>query len=107
MDEPLIVSKGRYELSIMALFKEKGIEPIFKYEFNHPDTALNFIHQGLGIALLPELTLKATTGKLCSVALEPTFYRQISLLAKEPPVEGSPLFLLQKCMETLTDEGLL
>ncbi|MCT6998990.1 transcriptional regulator, partial [Salmonella enterica] len=22
-------------------------------------------------------------------------------------VEGSPLFLLQKCMETLTDEGLL
>ncbi|WP_228373342.1 hypothetical protein, partial [Salmonella enterica] len=24
-----------------------------------------------------------------------------------PPVEGSPLFLLQKCMETLTDEGLL
>lgn len=34
-------------------------------------------------------------------------YRQISLLAKEPPVEGSPLFLLQKCMETLTDEGLL
>lgn len=73
MDEPLIVSKGRYELSIMALFKEKGIEPIFKYEFNHPDTALNFIRQGLGIALLPELTLKATTGKLCSVALEPTF----------------------------------
>lgn len=58
MDEPLIVSKGRYELSIMALFKEKGIEPIFKYEFNHPDTALNFIRQGLGIALLPELTLK-------------------------------------------------
>ncbi|EAR3988792.1 LysR family transcriptional regulator [Salmonella enterica] len=107
MDEPLIVSKGRYELSIMALFKEKGIEPIFKYEFNHPDTALNFIRQGLGIALLPELTLKATTGKLCSVALEPTFYRQISLLAKESPVEGSPLFLLQKCMETLTDEGLL
>ncbi|MEA7188015.1 hypothetical protein ONJ45_27985, partial [Salmonella enterica subsp. enterica serovar Virginia] len=42
--------------------KEKGIEPIFKYEFNHPDTALNFIRQGLGIALLPELTLKATTG---------------------------------------------
>ncbi len=49
MDEPLIVSKGRYELSIMALFKEKGIEPIFKYEFNHPDTALNFIRQGCTI----------------------------------------------------------
>ncbi|HFZ8994240.1 TPA: LysR family transcriptional regulator [Citrobacter freundii] len=105
--EPLIVSKGRYELSIMSLFKERHIEPIIKYEFNHPDTAISFIRQGLGIALLPELTLKAIEGKLCSVALEPTFYRNITLLAKEPPVEGSPLCLLQTCMETLTHEGLI
>lgn len=103
--EPLIISKGRYELSIMALFKEKNIEPVVKYEFNHPDTAISFIRQGLGIALLPELTLKATKGQLRSVPLEPTFWRQISLVAKEPPVEGSPLFLLQKCMETLVAEG--
>ncbi|HGY5075224.1 TPA: LysR family transcriptional regulator [Citrobacter gillenii] len=100
--EPLIISKGRYELSIMTLFKEQGIEPIIKYEFNHPDTAISFIRQGLGIALLPELTLKAVGGQIRSVALEPTFYRQISLLAKEPPVDGSPLYLLQACMETLT-----
>lgn len=58
MGEPLIISKGRYELSIMALFKEKNITPQIKYEFNHPDTAISFIRQGLGIALLPELTLK-------------------------------------------------
>ncbi|POT26083.1 transcriptional regulator [Citrobacter freundii] len=105
--EPLIISKGRYELSIMTLFKEKGIEPVIKYEFNHPDTAMSFIRQGLGIALLPELTLKAVGGKIRSVALEPTFYRQISLLAKEPPVDGSPLFLLQACMKTLTADGLI
>lgn len=55
MGEPLIISKGRYELSIMALFKEKNITPQIKYEFNHPDTAISFIRQGLGIALLPEL----------------------------------------------------
>ena len=53
---------------------------------------MNFIRQGLGIALQPELTLKRIAGELCSVPLEPTFYRQISLLAKEKPVEGSPLF---------------
>ncbi|MEG0952862.1 MAG: LysR family transcriptional regulator [Citrobacter sp.] len=105
--EPLIISKGRYELSIMTLFKEQGIEPIIKYEFNHPDTAISFIRQGLGIALLPELTLKAVGGQIRSVALEPTFYRQISLLAKEPPVDGSPLYLLQACMETLTADGLI
>ncbi|AVQ93312.1 LysR family transcriptional regulator, partial [Citrobacter freundii] len=29
------------------------------------------------------------------------------LLAKEPPVDGSPLFLLQACMETLTADGLI
>ena len=105
--EPLIISKGRYELSIMTLFKEQGIEPIIKYEFNHPDTAISFIRQGLGIALLPELTLKAVGGQIRSVALEPTFYRQISLLAKEPPVDGSPLFLLQAYMESLTADGLI
>ncbi len=93
MDEPLIVSKGRYELSIMALFKEKGIEPIFKYEFNHPDTALNFIRQGLGIALLPELTLKATTGKLCSVALEPTFIDKFPVSKRTAGRRKSAIFI--------------
>ncbi|HAO1477111.1 LysR family transcriptional regulator [Escherichia coli] len=105
MGEPLIISKGRYELSIMALFKEKNITPQIKYEFNHPDTAISFIRQGLGIALLPELTLKTIADELCSVPLEPTFYRQISLLAKEKPVEGSPLFLLQMCTEQLVVSG--
>ncbi|MCN5591204.1 LysR family transcriptional regulator [Escherichia coli] len=105
MGEPLIISKGRYELSIMALFKEKNITPQIKYEFNHPDTAISFIRQGLGIALLPELTLKTIADELCSVPLEPTFYRQISLLAKEKPVEGSPLFLLQMCTEQLVEIG--
>lgn len=66
---------------------------------------MNFIRQGLGIALQPELTLKRIAGELCSVPLEPTFYRQISLLAKEKPVEGSPLFLLQMSMEQLVAIG--
>lgn len=30
MGEPLIISKGRYELSIMALFKEKEYYPTDK-----------------------------------------------------------------------------
>lgn len=66
---------------------------------------MNFIRHGLGIALQPELTLKRIADELCSVPLEPTFYRQISLLAKEKPVEGSPLFLLQMCMEQLVAIG--
>ena len=66
---------------------------------------MNFIRQGLGIALQPELTLKSIAGELCSVPLEPNFYRQISLLAKEKPVEGSPLFLLQMCTEQLVEIG--
>ncbi|KDV87286.1 putative transcriptional regulator domain protein [Escherichia coli 2-052-05_S4_C3] len=31
---------------------------------------MNFIRQGLGIALQPELTLKSIAGELCSVPLE-------------------------------------
>lgn len=74
MDELFIVSKGCYELSIMVLFKEKGIELIFKYEFNYFDIVLNFICQGLGIVLLLELILKVMIGKLCFVVLEFIFY---------------------------------
>lgn len=57
MGEPLIISKGRYELSIMALFKER-ILPTDKYSVNHPDTAISFIRQGLRHRLIAELTLK-------------------------------------------------
>lgn len=103
--EPLITSTGRYELSIMALFKEHNITPEIKYEFNHPATAISFIRQGLGIALLPELTLKALEHPLRSVALEPAFYRHISLIANHPPVTGSPLQILNECLHQLVTEG--
>ncbi|QLO36062.1 LysR family transcriptional regulator [Klebsiella sp. RHBSTW-00484] len=103
--EPLITSTGRYELSIMALFKEHNITPEIKYEFNHPATAISFIRQGLGIAQLPELTLKALEHPLRSVPLEPAFYRHISLIANAPPVDDSPLFLLQGCIKKLQADG--
>ena len=104
-DEPLIVSKGRYEMSIMSLFAGMNITPQIKYEFNHPSTAMSFIRQGLGIALLPELTLKTLEQPLRSVPLEPPFYRQISLIANDPPVSGSPLQLLHDCLRQLVDGG--
>lgn len=44
---------------------------------------MNFIRQGLGIALLPELTLKTIAGELCSVPHEPTFYRQFRCWLKK------------------------
>ena len=106
-DEPLIVSKGRYEMSIMALFAGMNMTPQIKYEFNHPSTAMSFIHQGLGIALLPELTLKTLAQPLHSVPLEPAFYRQISLIAREPPIEGSPLQRLLACLHQLAHDGSL
>ncbi len=65
---------------------------------------MKFIRQGLGIALQPELTLKSIAGELCSVPHEPTFYRQISLLAKEKPVEGSPLFFTTNVYGTTRGE---
>ncbi|WP_330982528.1 MULTISPECIES: LysR family transcriptional regulator [Enterobacterales] len=101
VNEPLVISKGRYEMKIMALFKERNITPLINYEFSHPETALSFIRQGLGIALLPELTLKTQDPSLHSVALEPAFYRHISLIARDPPVEGSPLALLERCLHQL------
>lgn len=106
-DEPLIVSKGRYEMSIMSLFAGMNITPKIKYEFNHPSTAMSFIRQGLGIALLPELTLKTLEQPLRSIPLEPAFYRQVSLIANEPPIAGSPLQLLHNCLQQLVSDGSL
>lgn len=99
--EPLIVSKGRYELSIMTLFKEKNVVPNVQYEFNHPSTALSFIRQGLGIALLPGLTLNSLASDMRAIALEPAFYRDITLVTPKPPVENSPVYCLLRCIEAL------
>lgn len=103
VNQPLIISKGRYELTIMSLFQARNITPQIRYEFNHPGTAISFIRQGLGIALLPELTLKAVEHTLCSVPLEPDFYRHISLIAQTAPTEGSPVLLLSNCLQNLVE----
>ncbi|VFS58446.1 LysR family transcriptional regulator [Leminorella grimontii] len=99
--EPLIVSKGRYELSIMTLFKERNVIPNVQYEFNHPSTALSFIRQGLGIALLPGLALNSLAADMRAIALEPAFYRDITLVTSEQPVENSPVCCLLRCIEAL------
>lgn len=106
-DEPLIISKGRYEMSIMSLFANRNITPNIKYEFNHPGTAMSFIRLGLGIALLPELTLKTLEQPLYSVPLEPAFYRHVSLITSTSPVSGSPIQLLHDCLRQLVDQKRL
>lgn len=101
INQPLIISKGRDELTIMSLFQARNITPQIRYEFNHPSTAISFIRQGLGIALLPELTLKTVEHTLRSVPLEPDFYRHISLIARTAPIAGSPVQMLSDCLEAL------
>ena len=66
---------------------------------------MNFIRQGLGIALQPELTLKSIAGELCPFLTNQPSIDRFRLLAKEKPVEGSPLFLLQTCTEQLVVNG--
>src|SRR5699024_6119347 len=100
-DEPLIISKGRYELSIMSLFTEREIIPNIKYEFSHPSTALSFIRQGLGIALLPELILKNSLPDINVIPLAPVFYRDIFLVTPHTVIKDSPFSLLQQAIVEL------
>ncbi|HEX4500044.1 MAG TPA: LysR family transcriptional regulator [Scandinavium sp.] len=103
--QDLIVSKSRYEKQILDYLAENKIEPLVKYEFSHPSTALNFVRQGLGVTLLPDMTFVSTEPGVTAVSLGDHFYRDIFLITKSQPHENSALkLLIDFIVETIEKE---
>ena len=56
-NEPIILCKGGYEPPIIDMFKQVNVPLRAEYVISTVTTALNMIQEGLGIAILAELSL--------------------------------------------------
>lgn len=80
--EPLIITSDGFQTrkDIMKAFESKAITPRIKYEIERFETALSFVSENLGVALIPENYLKnprnyqIVSKKIDSPLLERTVY---------------------------------
>ena len=79
-NEPLIISNGGYEAPIINLMRKQKISIIEKYNTSNLNTSLGMIKEGLGVLILPELSLKNLSFPKANIRpLETNYYRHIAL----------------------------
>ncbi|MBU4642531.1 LysR family transcriptional regulator [Bacillus toyonensis] len=80
-NEPIILCKGGYEPPIIDMFKQVNVPLRAEYVISTVTTALNMIQEGLGIAILAELSLTNLPKNVQTRELEPQVWREIALAA--------------------------
>ncbi|EDZ51450.1 LysR family transcriptional regulator [Bacillus thuringiensis] len=78
-NEPIILCKGGYEPPIIDMFKQANVPLRAEYVISTVTTALNMIQEGLGIAILAELSLTNLPKNVQTRELEPQVWREIAL----------------------------
>lgn len=89
-DYPFIMTYRTYDLDPHLVFEKAGFMPEVRY-FSRDDTAvLSMVQKGLGLAILPELTLEEFPGNYESRMLDPEAYRMLGIGIKSVK-EAGPL----------------
>ena len=79
-NEPLIISNAGYEAPIIDLMRKQKIHINEKYNTSNLNTSLGMIKEGLGVLILPELSLKNLSYPQANIRpLETNNYRHIAL----------------------------
>lgn len=78
-NEPIILCKGGYKPPIIDMFKQANVPLRAEYVISTVTTALNMIQEGLGIAILAELSLTNLPQNVQTRELEPQVWREIAL----------------------------
>jgi len=79
-NEPLIISNSGYEAPIINLMRKQRITLIEKYHTSNLNTSLGMIKEGLGVLILPELSLENLSFPKSNLRpLEIDYYRHIAL----------------------------
>ncbi|PGM89255.1 LysR family transcriptional regulator [Bacillus cereus] len=88
-NEPIILCKGGYEPPIFDMFKQANVPLRAEYIISTVTTALNMIQEGLGLAILAELSLTNLPKNIQTRELEPQVWREIALAV--PSLKDSSL----------------
>ncbi|MBO1579536.1 LysR family transcriptional regulator [Bacillus sp. XF8] len=78
-DEPIIICKGGYEPPIIEMFNQASVPLCIEYVVSTVTTSLNMIQEGLGLAILAELSLSDIPPNVQTRELEPQVWREIAL----------------------------
>ena len=79
-NEPLIISNAGYEAAIIELMRKQKIHINEKYNTSNLNTSLAMIKEGLGVLILPELSLKNLSYPQSNIRpLETNNFRHIAL----------------------------
>lgn len=79
VDYPFIMSTGGCEPLIEESFGRSQSRPSIKFAVRDMATILNMVGEGLGITIVPELSLPDTTPHILVKNLQPTMWRYLGL----------------------------
>lgn len=79
--DPFIMCKSGTESLIKSAFYQAGVMPRTQFEVLDAKTLLTMVHEGLGMAMIPELALPDQLPDVHLLQLDPPVHRQLGLMA--------------------------
>jgi DNA-binding transcriptional LysR family regulator len=80
--EPFIMPKAGCEVLVKERFQSNGLQPNIHFEVEDNQTIISMVQEGLGLTVIPQLTLPNWLTQVSTVELVPETYRTIGLAVK-------------------------
>lgn len=80
--KPFIMPKSGCETLVKETFHEHGCTPDVRFEVGDNQTIISMVQEGIGLTIIPELTLPGHPENVSVVDLMPEVHRQIGLAVK-------------------------
>ncbi|KQX45956.1 MULTISPECIES: LysR family transcriptional regulator [unclassified Paenibacillus] len=97
---PMIMCKGGYDTFIFELFERANLTLQVKFAFQNVNIVLNMIQEGLGVSILPKLSLSTLPPNVITRSLDPILFREINLA--RPSLKESSI-AVNLFIKTITD----
>lgn len=82
VSEPFIMSLGGCELFIREFFAENDLSPNVKYEVRDMATLIAMVREGLGISIVPTLSLPPKIESFVALSFKKPMYRKLALATR-------------------------
>ncbi len=103
-DEPFILSRSGCGPLIRAIFRDACVAFQAQFEIGDVSTILAMVREGLGISIVPRMSLPNDVQGIAALHLEPPAYRQLALgvlsLASASPAVAAFMQQAQRTVET-------
>lgn len=78
-EDPFILLSGGCKSSIQDIFRKTGVQPKVLMEVRDVLTILNMVQEGIGVSIVPELTIPSSFPGIRTLDIEPGHFRNISI----------------------------